>query len=451
MGPVTELGAATLKADVAKIRSEQDAALAQERVSVLLRKPIDDKTAVQIALINNRGLQAAYNDLGITEAQLAKSALPPNPSFSYSLLATGGALEIERQIAMNIMAILTLPKREEIAAIRFRAAQLLAMNETLRTAAETRRAFIRAVAAAQTVTFLEKAKLSAEAISELAVKLGETGALNKLDQAREHAFYAELAGQLGVARLKASTEREKLTRLMGLWGVETAYRLPSSLRPLPRRPKSLTEVERDAVANRVDLELLRLDLKAQAQTFGLTEATRFVDLLTVRLLDNREKQTFSDQGFTTVERLKRQGYDFEFEVPLFDFGQTKVAQARETYLRSVNLLIDKAVAVRSEARAAYTTYRATYDIARHYRDNVAPLRKVITDEGLLRYNGMLTDLFQLLTDARGNVTSTVAGIEAMRDFYLAQVDLQTALVGGGQSEASPQMSAGPEASSSAPH
>jgi outer membrane protein TolC len=233
MSAIQSMSAAGLGQDTVKIRSEEDAVFVRERVTVLLRKPLTPEAAVGIALPNNRSLQAAYNELGITEAQLAATALPPSPTLSYVFLAAGDALEIERQIAVNVLAILTLPHRQDIAETRFRAAQLRAMTEVLRLARETERAYIRAVASAQIVTFLTKAQASAEAVSELAKKLGETGAMNKLDQAREHAFYAELSAQLGTARLRQNAERETLTRLLGLWSGDIHFRLPGELKTPP--------------------------------------------------------------------------------------------------------------------------------------------------------------------------------------------------------------------------
>ena len=75
-------------------------------------------------------------------------------------------------------------------------------------------------------------------------------------------------------------------------------------------------------------------------------------------------------------------------------------QAEQAYMQAVNRLTAKAVNVRSEAREAYQRYRSTYDIARHYQREVLPLRKIISDETLLRYNAMQIDVFALLTEAR---------------------------------------------------
>ena len=434
-----------LNQDVVKIRSEDDAAAAQARVKTLLSKTMTADNAVQIALLNNRGLQAAYNELGISEAQMVEASLPPSPTISLAALA-GTGIELERQIVSNVLALLTLRDRSEIAQDRFRAAQSRAVEATLKTAAEARRAYYRAVAAAQIVTFLEEARVSAEAVSELAKKLGETGALPKVEQAREHVFYAEVGGQLALARLKLRAEKEKLNRALGLWGDQTKYRLPASLLKLPATPKPGADIEARAVTSRADLEAARIELSALAKQYGLTHATRFIDVLNVSSLGRYERKSITDVSYSlnagppptlvktetpAKEITHRHGIDFEFQIPIYDFGEARTRLAEETYLQAVNRLIERAVNARSEAREAYTAYRASYDIARHFDKEILPLREFISQQELLAYNGMLSDLFSLLADARARITANVQAIEAKRDFWLATVDFQTAVSGGG--------------------
>jgi outer membrane protein TolC len=98
-------------------------------------------------------------------------------------------------------------------------------------------------------------------------------------------------------------------------------------------------------------------------------------------------------------------------------------------MQAVERAAEAAVNARSEVREAYSGYRTAFDIARHYRDEVVPLRKRISDENLLRYNGMLIGVFELLADARSQVASVNGYIEALRDFWLAQADLDMALIG----------------------
>ncbi len=413
--------------DTVKITSDADAQQARQRVEALLAESLTIESAVQVALLNNRGLQAAYNDLGISEAAFVAASLPPNPRLSLSRIAGGGIVEIELGIIANILALLTIPARRDIAERQFSQAQHKAVEATFRLAAETRRAWVRAVAAQELVGFLIQARTSADAAADLMRKLGETGGANKLDQARAGAFNAEVGIQLAQARLRARAEREALIRLLGLWGKDIDFKLPATLPALPRNISTVPEVEADAIRRRVDLLMARRELEATAKALGLTEATRYVSLLELGGLGKSERAK-TPEG---TEKTRQLGPELEIEIPIFDLGEVGVRRSRETYMRAVNRLAEKAVNVRSEARAAYQSYRASWDIARQYQTSVLPLRKIVSDEALLRYNGMLIDIFELLTTARERIASTMAAIEARRDFLLAEVDFQTAIIGGG--------------------
>lgn len=429
MGLVSAVAGQELKKDVVAVRSETDADAARSVVARLLKRPLTIESAVQIALLNNRGLQAAYNELGIAEAVMVSQSLPPNPSFSLSRISGSIETEIDRQIVASVLALATLPVRSEIASDRFRQAQLVAAFETLRVAAETRRAYYRTVSARELADFLAQANSAAETTAKLAIRLGETGAMNKLDQAREQAFYADITTQLANARERAVSEREQLIRLLGLWDGDLAFTLPNTLASLPRRPRSLPAIEQAAVSRRVDLQIARIELETLAKAYGLTQATRFVNILEAGYADKITKDK------ETGERIRDRGFTVSFEVPIFDFGETRVREAEQTYLQAVNRLAEKAVNVRSQAREAYRVYRSRYDIARHYEDEVLPLRKTITDEALLRYNAMQIDVFPLLAEARVRILATVAAIEAKQAFWLAQTNLRVAIIGGGATEA----------------
>lgn len=427
MGVVADIADNTLKKDVVTIRSADDAQRADGAVKRLLHRTLTVDTAVQVALLNNRGLQAAYNELALAETDLVQDSLPPNPTFSISRIAGGGAIEIERQVVGDILALATLPFRSEIARRRFHQAQLRAALETLRLASDVRRSYYRAVGANEMVGLLTDAKSTAEATAKLATKLGETGSLNKLDQAREQVFYAETTADLASARQEATSSRERLARLMGLWDGDLTFRLPKTLPSLPRRPSALPSIEVDAVTHRVDLQIARIELDALAKTLNLTEASRFVTLLDIAGV---AKTTRDPDG----SRFRERGFDIQFQIPIFDGGEVRVRQATETYNQAFNRLTEKAINVRSEARDAYRTYRSTYEIARQYEREVLPLRKIITEEMQLRFSSMQVDVFALLVEARQRIASMRAGIDAKRNFWLAQSDLQTAVNGGGSGE-----------------
>src|SRR6516225_1646646 len=378
MGVVATIAQQELKKDAAAIRSPEEAKAASASIRRLLGRPLTADAAVQVALLNNRGLQTAYDELAIADAERVGQSLPPNPTYSWRRIQAGPALESEMQLVTNIIALATLPARSEIAAERFHQAQLHAAEETLRVAHEARRAYYRAVAARELIQFLTESQSAAEAATKLAARLGETGAMNKLDQAREQVFYADLTAQLATARQREASEREVLIRAMGLSGASLDFKLANALPSVPRRVQTLAGVELDAVARRVDLQIARIELDLLAKSYGLTQATRFINILDGGYADKLEKRP--------DERFLMRGFDIRLQIPIFDFGEVRVRQAEATYMQAVNRLLALAVNARSEARDAYRAYRSTYDIAGHYQREVLPLRKVISEETLLRYN-----------------------------------------------------------------
>ncbi len=425
MSTVAAITGQGLNKSVVLISSPEEAAYAQDRVARLLKAPLSADAAVQIALLNNRGLQAAYNELGIAEAVMVASSRPPAPSFSISNVSTSLELDIERQIVASILALATQPARSRIAADRFAQAQLQAALETLRVAAETRRAYYRAVAAREIVAALTGFKTTAETSAELAKQLGETGALNKLDQARQQVFDADVATELAAARQQATIESERLVRLIGLWSDDVDFKLPSALPKLPGKPQTLPKIEQDAMDRRVE-QIARIEVEALAKSYGLTRETRFINVLDAAGISKTQKDKKSGEPHSGGG-----GFDVAFQVPIFDFGRPRVTEAEQQYMQAVNLLAEAAVNARSEAREAYRTYRSAYEISGHYQGEVLPLRRTAFEQAQLQFNSMLIDVFALVTESRQLITATANGIEAKRDFWLANTDLSVAVLGGG--------------------
>ncbi len=402
--------------------AEQERLIAEIRQRLATPLTIDD--AVQIALLNNPGLQATFAELGIAEANLVAAGRLRNPGFTYTHLShtadAGEALAIERKFLFDLFGLLTLPVRTALQERRFAQTQQRVSAEVLRLALQTRRAWIEAVAAEQIARYLQQAFEAADAAVLLAERMAAVGNFNRLDRLRQHIFYAETAAHLARARQLAQSHREKLARLMGLWGKEVTFQLPERLPDLPDTPYRENNLEAEALKKRLDVTLARLEVEGLAQSLGLTRATRFVNVLEASYL--RHNATGSP---------RESGYEIELTVPLFDFGEAKVARAEAIYLQAVNRLAEIATNARSEVREAYATYRTAYDLAHHFRDEVLPLRRQISEEMVKRYNGMLISPFELLADARSQIAAVVAAIEAERDFWLAEVDLDAARQIGG--------------------
>jgi outer membrane protein TolC len=399
-------------------RTAADSEAIQATVRQILTRPLSVDDAVHIALINNRGLQSTYADLGIAETELVAASWPRNPGFAFSHLQGGGDKEIERSFTLELVSLLTIPLRTRIERERLAATQLAVAAEVLDVGAQARRAYYRTVAAQQSVQYMEQVQIAAEASAELARRMAKAGNWGKLEQAREETFYAGAIAQGARARQVAVTEREKLIRVLGLSGAEAEFKLPERLPDLPASIADATDIEARALADRLDVQGAKKDVDGLAASLGLTKTTRFINVLEAGY------RTKSETGVP----LKR-GYEVSVELPLFDWTGAKVARAEYVYMQGVNRVAEIAVNVRSEVREAYSDYRTAYDLARHYRDQIVPLRKQIADENQLRYNGMLISVFELLADAREQVASVSASIEALRDFWLAETDLHLLMTG----------------------
>lgn len=390
---------------------------------LLTRQPLDADTAVRIALLNNPGLEASLATLAISDADRVAAATLPNPHFAFSRLREGHTLELERMLSFNILQLFTLPWRAQQADRSLQVARLQAAQELVRTAADTRKAWLRAVAARQTADYLRDAQEAAEAGAELARRMARVGNFNRLQHAREQALLAEVAAQRARAEQAALAEREQLTRLLGLWGQDAAYRLPERLPDVPKDLPERGDIEATALRERLDVRAARDASAAVAATLGFTRATGVVDALTLGVVHDT---IFDNEAGT---RENKNGFEIELPIPIFDWGQARNARAQASYLQSVARLREVAVRARSEAREAWHGWRTAHDLARHYRDELVPLRRVIADETQLRYNGMLASVWDLLAETRNHIAAVNGAIAAQRDFWLADTDLRTALSG----------------------
>ena len=413
-------------------RSDADQDSIAKRVGELLSRPLTVDDAVQVALLNNRGLQATFQDLGISEAEVVQAGRLPNPGFSFGRSSRGDEREIERGLHFNIARLIAMPLIGRMEARRFEQTKAMVAMSVLTLAADTRKAYYNALAAEETVRYLRKVKQTADASAELARRMEQVGNFNKLQRAREQVFYADAALNLARAEQAQRATRERLTRLLGAWGTQTQFALPERLPDLPKDVLELPDIERVAMTQRLDVQGARLAAEQTARNLGLTRTTRFVNVLELGLMRN-----------SSNEAPTQRGWEIGFELPLFDWGGARVARAEGVYMQTVHRAAETAINARSEVREAYTGYRSAYDIARHQRDEVVPLNQRIAEENMLRYNGMLIGVFELLADARTQIASVNGSIQALRDFWIAQADLDMALIGKPSLASSTGAAAGP--------
>jgi len=427
-GPVQQAAREQLGAELRWARDDAGRQAIHTRVTELLAQTLDVEAAVQVALLNHRGLQSRFASLGLAEAEYVRMSRLPNPGFSFGRMMQGDEREIERGLHLNLARWLVTPWLSDLQARQMDLTRQAVLQAVLDHAHQTRQAWVRAVAADQTVHYMGQVMKAAEASAELARRMQAVGNFNTLQRAREQAFYADAALNLARAEQQQRAARERLIRVLGLWGEQTALRLPERLPDLPPEPADRPALERETLGGRLDVRAAQMAVEQTARSLGLARSTRLVNVGELGL-------SYNSSNDAPVQR----GWELEFELPIFDLGQTRVAMAEQTWRQALDRAAEVAIDARSELREAYAHQRSAWEIARHHREHIVPLRAQIAEQNLLRYNGMLIGVFDLLADARLQIASVNAAIEAERDFWLADADWRLAQVG----PARPSAVAGP--------
>ena len=433
---VQQLSQQRLGSDIKWLTTDDARRQAQTDVDAMLAKPLGADDAVRIALAYSPALQAMLYESAASSASATQSARLPNPVFAFERLIRneGGVRELEltRTLSFSVLDLLLLPSRLRLNDHQQQVSRLTLATNVVQAATETRQAWVSAVAGQQSLQYVQQVKATADASSELARRMQAVGNYSKLQRAREQAFAADAVAQLARATQATRSSREALVRALGLNEQQAAsLKLPERLPDLPAQPKDEATVAKAAMDQRLDVRMARANLDFVAREQGLTRVTSIVNGLSVGVTSKSE----------TGLALKR-GYDLSVPLPIFDFGDATRARAESTYMAAFNRTAQLAADASSQVRENYGAYRTAYDLARHYRNEIVPLRKLIAEENILRYNGMLIGVFELLADSREQIASVVLAIEAQRDFWMSDAALQATLIGKPMSSMSMAMDGG---------
>lgn len=282
------------------------------------------------------------------------------------------------------------------------------------------RAWIEAVAARQSLAYLREVHEAAQTATELAERMTRVGNWSKVQLLREQLLRSDAATQVALAQQKAFSANENLVRLLGLWGADAQINLPQRLPDLPTLPLPATGLEDSAVRNRPELVLASINARLELTAVGEPELLRWQKATDQALGTTPAAPTSPEQALLAPQPLT---------APVLDTQRLRLSPALEQAATAQIHAGALAVATRSQAREAYYRYRTAYDLARHQRDEVAPLNTALQEETQLRYNGMLQSTWDLLASATARIQSVNAAVQAQRDFWLADTDLQAVLAG----------------------
>ena len=399
-------------------RDDNAVRTATAQADALLQAPLDAEGAVRVALLLHRGLQVRLHALGVSEAERLQAVGWPNPRLSVSRLARGSERETEWSLGLEVGHWLLRPWISDLEDRRLATERQHVTLAVLEHLTQVRQSYYQAVAAEQTLRTLTRWHDTADIGATLARRLEQAGNFSPVQRAREQAFAAEGRLQLIRARLATQASRERLARDLGLGERPEALRLPEQLPELPKQLPERPALERQALAQRLDVQAVRQQLERHARELGGGRLRGFVNALELSALRS-----------TSNEAPTQTGWEVSFELPLFDWGGARQARAEALYGQQMHLAAQIAQEARSQVREAEATWRGAWQIARQYQDELLPLAREVSHQNLLRYNGMLIGVLELLADARSQMSTVTESIQAQRDFWLAQTTLDQTLRG----------------------
>lgn len=398
--------------------SYSDLPALRQPLAMLLSKEVDADVAVRIALLANPTMHRIYFDLRLPAEEVAAAATGPLPAGE----------DVEARFVVDAIGS-QQRSASQVDQLKFEQTKLEKAAEIVRFALDVRRAHASAVAARQIADLTESLKTASEASAELGRRMARVGNWPRLNEYREAAALGEVSVQAARARQSASVARERLTRLLGVWGDDAVYRLAAKLPNLPSILNTFENAEVSATEGRFDIRAINFDIAAEVREFeidgyedGLRSASlRFVEVPPARALDGAK-------GTAPIK------------VPAFDLRSQASQGKAAKFMALLTQASGLSISARADAREAVVAWRTTYDIARHYSDHMIPLQGRIIEESVQRYNGMLIGVFDLLGDVRQRTAVDIAAVEAARDYWIAAADVRNALQAGGYSGGTPSTS-----------
>jgi outer membrane protein, heavy metal efflux system len=410
----------------AEVRWEKEIASREQTSAIvrkLLKEPLTVSSSVQIALLNNRGLQATFEEVGIAQADVIEAVTLPNPSVDFDVefpLVAGTLNRYGWLVAQEFVQILMIPLKKKFAEERLEAIELRVAAETLELVEKVKATYFTVQADQQLISRLKLIQEANAASLDLGQKQYKAGNITDLALLQLQAAYSQ--GRLDIAKAEADLrdKREELTQLLGLWGSQTAWRIQGDIMPIPDAGFSLKGLESLAVAQRLDLRAAHRELTSIVTALGLTKIYRWVPVLEFGFAGERD---------VDIDGALNMGPSFRLEVPIFNQGQARLARLRAELRRAENQLASLAVEIRSQTRELRDRLISLRDMAKFYHDDLLPTRIKIVNKALLEYNAMQLSPYELFLAKSQELEAERNYIDTLRDYWITRAKLERT-VGG---------------------
>jgi outer membrane protein, heavy metal efflux system len=394
---------------------------AMQEVHRLLRKPLTISSAVQIALLNNRSLQATFEDVGLSYADVLDAATIPNPRFDLAIRIPDkppSGTYIDYSAAIDFLSIIMIPLKKRVAKDRLESVALRVADDTLELVSQVKEAFYTFQASQQLLNRFKEIVDANAASLDLAQRQHEAGNITDLGLTQQQESYSRSRLDVATTEADIRRNREKLNRLLGLWGTDTDWQLPGDLPEVPNSDVSASKLERLAISQRLDLQADYLRVTSEARNLHLTKSFWLLGALDFGVESERE-----------TDAQTRTGPTFAIELPIFNQGQARIARSEAALRQEQDKFEALAIDVRSQIRELRDELTSKRDIARFYQDELLPDERRILNESLSLYNAMEINNFELFTTKAEEARTEREYTEAVRDYWITRVELERT-VGG---------------------
>jgi cobalt-zinc-cadmium efflux system outer membrane protein len=396
---------------------------ARARVAALLARPLTVDTALRVALLNNRGLQATLEDLGVAQAELVEAGLLDNPMIAGDLVVStrGNGLGGGVSLSTSLLSAFLIPAKRKLAKAHLQHAVLTTSDSALALIRDVRIAYAD-VQLAMAVQRLAREQVQlAQVADELAARQREAGNVTALVREQHAAVLDDRRLALLDADVALVAAREHLSRLLGVWGGDTRWTLAQELSPIPAEDPELAALEQRAIEERLDVSA------ARAERAAVEYALKLRRRALVPQIEGGVESRNEVGGHSGHEWVL--GPSLAIELPIFDPGHADFAMLRSAVRRAEHLLQQRAIVARSEVREQRERLVAARRRVDYYRDTVLPRQQTITDRALEQYNGMLIGAYDLFAIRGQQTEQRAAFAAAVRDYWAARAELELA-VGG---------------------
>ena len=406
---------------ITTVTSESQRKFLNDRAATLLNAELGEDEAIELMIVKSPDFQSLLFDHRSRLAEAAQQGRISNPAFSFERMVKGAETEYGRFLSFGLLELFTLPLRKETSKISVELGHVKLEAEVFEKINDLRIAWYDAVASQKRKKLYEDAFIALSANAELAKRMKKTGNMTTSDRIRQQLILSGATVAIAEARMKNISAREMLTRKIGLSRDEAnVMDLPQALPEAPQDPISIGDLEYE-INNRLDVQAARLEYELLLKGLGLDELSSYTDIE----LGYRNDR-INDAGSIS----NKKGYELEVKIPIFDWGdlqrdavQSELTAKQQRYKNTV-------LAAASELRESYQGYRTAYDIAKHYKDQIIPMYETLLDEATYEYNGMIIGVFELVQVGLEKASAEIRAIDALQNLHLAELKLNSVLVGG---------------------